>query len=275
MFSRSVEWKGGFYFSLVHCHEVFTPTPQSVSIHSYFVIILKLFQLYGWWWGICLRSKWGTTGSSVAHYTSCYRRSHPQPYVPWAVCILELKKKPPAPSTSLPQHAHRSGKPIYGILGMISLALCMSCLPGSSTESWTSPAEYIIVVTGREIKGRLSGHDIFQATDFDILPLNPNISVLNPPHPVEAHLLALLRTHLQSGNFLFSYSWDLTRRLQAQWENQEADLNKGFWEVVCCSIIWLSWIAIWNSCYRQTTAFSGTSEYYKVNCLTIRLIVFF
>ncbi|KIK71360.1 hypothetical protein GYMLUDRAFT_148807 [Collybiopsis luxurians FD-317 M1] len=127
-----------------------------------------------------------------------------------------------APSTPTPQYARPFGKPVYGILGMISLSL----------------SEYIIIITGREPIGRLSGHDIFRATDFDILPLNPNVPVLNPPHPVEAHLLALLRSHLKSGNFLFSYTWDMTRRLQAQWESQNTDSNKGLWEVADDRFFW-------------------------------------
>lgn len=35
------------------------------------------------------------------------------------------------------------------------------------------------------------------------------------------HLLALVHSHLQGGNFLFSYEWDITRRLQAQSEDDE------------------------------------------------------
>ena len=93
-------------------------------------------------------------------------------------------------------------------------------------------AEYLVILTGRESKGRLLGHDIYKATDFDILPLNPNVSVYNPPHPAEAHLLGLLRSHLFGGSFLFSYGYDLTRRLQAQWESREADETRGFFETV-------------------------------------------
>lgn len=93
-------------------------------------------------------------------------------------------------------------------------------------------AEYIIVITGRELLGRLMDHDIYRPTGFDILPVNPNISAHNPPHPVETHLLALVRSHLHDGNFLFSYQWDLTRRLQLQWEMREKDGLKAFWETV-------------------------------------------
>jgi len=92
------------------------------------------------------------------------------------------------------------------------------------------PAEYIIVLTGRERRGRLMGQEVYRATDFDILPLNPDISVLYPPHPVEGHLLALVRSHLNGGFFLFSYGWDVTTRLQAQWAAQESTQRQALWE---------------------------------------------
>jgi phosphatidylinositol 4-phosphatase len=99
-----------------------------------------------------------------------------------------------------------------------------------------SLADYIIVITGRENCGPLMGHDVYHALDFDILPLGPGISVKDPGHPVESHLLALVRTHLNSGYFLFSYGTDLTRRMQAQYEAQEKDQGKALWEVVRINI---------------------------------------
>ncbi|KAJ7693664.1 SacI homology domain-containing protein [Mycena rosella] len=126
------------------------------------------------------------------------------------------------PPHSLPPSARRSGKTIFGILGMISLSL----------------SEYVIVMTEREFKGRLMGQDIYRATDFDLLPLSPNINVHNPPHPVEAHLIALVRAHLMGGFFLFSYGWDLTRRLQAQWETREKDSDRPFWEAADDRFFW-------------------------------------
>jgi hypothetical protein len=80
------------------------------------------------------------------------------------------------------------------------------------------------------------GQEIYHATDFDILPISTKASVSNPAHPVEAHLLALVKSHLKSGNFLFSYTWDLTRRMQAQWQNREKDQGKAMWEVVSDSM---------------------------------------
>ena len=93
-------------------------------------------------------------------------------------------------------------------------------------------AEYIIIITGRELRGRFLGNNVYRATDYDILPLNPDVQVSSPPNVVEAHLLALVRSHLYGGFFLYSYGWDLTRRLQAQWETLEQDAGKALWEVV-------------------------------------------
>ncbi|THH17404.1 hypothetical protein EW146_g3395 [Bondarzewia mesenterica] len=127
-----------------------------------------------------------------------------------------------APNFTVPSNAKRSGKTIYGILGLIPLVL----------------SEYLIVITGRELRGTLLGHAIYRAVDFEILSLDPTVSVSTPPHPVEAHLLALVRSHLKSGVFLFSYSFDLTRRLQAQWVAQEQDDGRAFWEVADDRFFW-------------------------------------
>ncbi|KIJ68632.1 hypothetical protein HYDPIDRAFT_24893 [Hydnomerulius pinastri MD-312] len=126
------------------------------------------------------------------------------------------------PNTPIPSTASRYEKTVYGILGMISLAL----------------SEYVIIMTGREHRARLMGHDVYRAADFDILPLNSNVSVQSPPHPVEGHLLALVRAHLLGGCFLFSYGWDLSRRLQAQWNEREEDEKAALWEQADDRFFW-------------------------------------
>lgn len=88
------------------------------------------------------------------------------------------------------------------------------------------------MLTGRELRGRLMSQNIYRATDYDILPLNPDASVQSPPSAVEAHLLALVKLHLSGGAFFFSYAWDLTRRLQAQWSTMREDGSKALWEIV-------------------------------------------
>ncbi|KAI1797590.1 SacI homology domain-containing protein [Ganoderma leucocontextum] len=127
-----------------------------------------------------------------------------------------------APNTPLPANAERSVKTIYGIYGMISLAM----------------SEYIIVITGRELRGHIMRQNIYRATEYDILPLNPDVSVQSPPNVVESHLLALVQSHLQGGTFFFSYGWDITRRLQAQWMTLQEDGDKALWEIADDRFFW-------------------------------------
>ncbi|KIP01492.1 hypothetical protein PHLGIDRAFT_113019 [Phlebiopsis gigantea 11061_1 CR5-6] len=99
-------------------------------------------------------------------------------------------------------------------------------------------SEYVIIITGRELRGRFMGNNVYRATDYEVLPLNPDISVQNPPNRVEAHLLALVRSHLYQSSFLYSYGWDLTRRLQAQWETLKDDAGRALWEVADDRFFW-------------------------------------
>ena len=163
----------------------------------------------------------------------------------------------------------RYGRAIHGIVGLISLTLCawpskrvfpvrrLGLTPNELT------AEYLILITNRERFGGISNNDIFNANEFEIMPLNPDVSVQNPSHPVEAYLLALVRSHLNGGSFFFSYTWDLTRRLQVQWLEEKADAGKASWEAVG---IMLNCVAerISNEihCFRQTTDFSGISKHW-------------
>lgn len=94
------------------------------------------------------------------------------------------------------------------------------------------------------------GQEVYRATEFDILALNPNISAQHPPHAVEGHLLALIRSHLKSSFLLLSYGWDLTTRLQAQWATQESSKGKALWETVSITDR-LSWIRLTFSSGRR------------------------
>lgn len=120
-------------------------------------------------------------------------------------------------------------------------------------------AEYLIIITGRELRGHLLGHPIYRAVDFDILPLDPGISASKPSHPVETHLLALVRTHLNSGQFLYCYEFDVTRRLQAQYVARQKDEDMPMWEIVgvVLSIYATSFL---YAAHRPMTGFFGISE---------------
>lgn len=138
------------------------------------------------------------------------------------------------PNSAIPSSAKRYKKTVYGIFGLISLSQCRSPSPIMDVALTRYPlvAEYLIVITGRELQGHLLGQPIYRAVEFDILPVRPGLSVSKPSHPVETHLLALVRSHLNSGLFLYSYVFDVTRRLQAQYVARESDERKPMWETV-------------------------------------------
>ncbi|EJD04396.1 uncharacterized protein FOMMEDRAFT_83474 [Fomitiporia mediterranea MF3/22] len=119
---------------------------------------------------------------------------------------------------------------IFGIIGIISLAI----------------TDYIVVMTGLEFKGELLGHEVFRATKFEMLPMNPDVEP--ELYPAENYLMGLLRNHLETGLFWFSYTWDLTRRLQAQW-NDNSD-GKFLWEVADDRFFWNKYgTTFWDSAY--------------------------
>lgn len=93
------------------------------------------------------------------------------------------------------------------------------------------PADYLILITGREHRGQILDRDIYHATSFEILPVNRNSVALQ--HPVERHLFSLLRSHFANGLFWFSYDYDLTRSLQSQWDSLVSqEKGKPLWETV-------------------------------------------
>jgi SacI homology domain len=103
------------------------------------------------------------------------------------------------------------------------------------------------------------GQDVYHATNFEILPLNPNISVENPPHVVEANFLALLKSHFQSGSFLVSYNWDLTTRLQEQYQRAAQAEDKALYELVRTRFLDVS-NTLTNLIPRRMTVSSGTAS---------------
>ncbi|EJT97779.1 hypothetical protein DACRYDRAFT_71440 [Dacryopinax primogenitus] len=109
--------------------------------------------------------------------------------------------------------AHERVIRVYGILGILSL----------------TTADFLIVITNRARHGRLIGSEIYLATDFKVLPIPSTAnSAQLLDHPVEKRLLTLVKNHLDSGKFWFSYGWDLTRRLQSQWGDVKVE-GEGLW----------------------------------------------
>ncbi|KAG9083263.1 hypothetical protein FS749_006177 [Ceratobasidium sp. UAMH 11750] len=108
----------------------------------------------------------------------------------------------------------RPTRTIYGVFGILPL----------------STSDYLIVITNRERRGSLFGNPIYRATDFAVLPL----ALAPVDHPVEKHLLALVRTHLKTGSFWFSHGWDLTTKLQ----NKQPGSTKPLWEQADDRFFW-------------------------------------
>ncbi|KAK0530681.1 Phosphoinositide phosphatase sac1 [Tilletia horrida] len=104
---------------------------------------------------------------------------------------------------------------IYGILGLLKL----------------STTEFLIVITSRSRVATLFGKPIYLATDFRVLPISSSVKSNLLSNPVEKALLAMLKTHLYSAPFYFSYGVDLTNSFQRQSVHPVAsDLSKPLWE---------------------------------------------
>ncbi|KAG0335497.1 hypothetical protein BG004_008425 [Podila humilis] len=102
---------------------------------------------------------------------------------------------------------------IYGVIGFIRL------LAG----------EYMVVITDRTKIGRIGENDIYKVKDYKVLPLSRNNLALTEAQVTEeAAYLSLLHSHLQSGLFHFSYTFDLTHTLQRQAELKNS--TESIWE---------------------------------------------
>ncbi|GJJ73572.1 phosphatidylinositol 4-phosphatase [Entomortierella parvispora] len=102
---------------------------------------------------------------------------------------------------------------IFGVIGFIRL------LAG----------EYMVVITERTNIGRIGEHDIYKVKDYKVLPLSRNNLALTASQvDEEASYLSLLHAHLQSGQFHFSYGYELTHTLQRQ--SALKDNKQPIWE---------------------------------------------
>lgn len=91
---------------------------------------------------------------------------------------------------------------IAGLVGIIKLRL----------------TQYAVLATKAMSVGQLLGHEIYQVTKFDIVPLRK--SPLRDEN--ETRYLALVEEHLKTGEFFFSYTHDLTNSFQRQGRKQES-----------------------------------------------------
>ncbi|KAG4303873.1 hypothetical protein PORY_002727 [Pneumocystis oryctolagi] len=86
---------------------------------------------------------------------------------------------------------------IYGIVGIVQLKF----------------DKYLIVITEREIVGRIVQDDIFRMKSFDIISLMDKKQMIDYD---EIQYIELIKKHLKSGSFYFSYTLDITNTVQRQ-----------------------------------------------------------
>ncbi|ODV90616.1 hypothetical protein CANCADRAFT_16693, partial [Tortispora caseinolytica NRRL Y-17796] len=73
--------------------------------------------------------------------------------------------------------------------------------------------KYLITITTVSAIGSIRGHTVYQAIDFEIIPvINPTGQTASP----DSELLALVKNHLNSAKLYFSYTLDISNSLQRQ-----------------------------------------------------------
>lgn len=112
---------------------------------------------------------------------------------------------PPALSLSSTLPAYTKGCKTLSVLGILGL------LPLHTTH-------FLVVITSRShVTNITKDAPVYMATDFRLFPISAKADKsLLVKHPVEKTLIELLKGHLYSAPFYFSYGWDLTSSLQRQ-----------------------------------------------------------
>ncbi|GAA6054500.1 hypothetical protein JCM3770_001019 [Rhodotorula araucariae] len=106
----------------------------------------------------------------------------------------------------------------YGLFGIISLVR----------------SDYLIVVTKRTKVATVFGSAVFAATDFSLFPLERASTADLLKQPDEAYLLGLVKSHLYSAPFYFTYGgYNVTSRLQ-----QQEPSDKPLWETADDRFFW-------------------------------------
>ncbi|KIM31856.1 hypothetical protein M408DRAFT_327265, partial [Serendipita vermifera MAFF 305830] len=112
---------------------------------------------------------------------------------------------------------------VYGVMGILKLAT----------------TDFLVLITNRKSKGNLLGKEIYLATDYKVLPISSQSTISQIlANPAEKQLLALVHSHLFSSTFLFSYDWDITRRMQAQVIAHADDATKAPWQAADLRFFW-------------------------------------
>lgn len=109
----------------------------------------------------------------------------------------------------------------YGLFGLISLV----------------HSDYLVVITKRTKVATVLDTPIYTASDFGVYPLERKSTADLLDLPDEAYLLGLVKSHLYSAPFYFSYGdYNVTTRLQEQPDAPTSD--KPLWETADDRFFW-------------------------------------
>ncbi|GAA5922901.1 hypothetical protein JCM1841_003776 [Sporobolomyces salmonicolor] len=107
---------------------------------------------------------------------------------------------------------------VYGLFGIISLLR----------------SDYLIVITKRTKVAHVLSTPIYSAADFAVFPIERTSSSELLRQPEEAYLLGLVKSHLYSAPFYFSYGgYNVSTKLQAQEPGE-----KNLWETADDRFFW-------------------------------------
>ncbi|GAA6022266.1 hypothetical protein JCM8202_001999 [Rhodotorula sphaerocarpa] len=113
---------------------------------------------------------------------------------------------------------------VYGLFGIISLL----------------KSDYLIVITKRTKVATVFGSPVFAASDFSVFPLDRSAGASTATNllksPEESYLLGLVKTHLDTAPFYFTYGgYSLATRLQ---EQKVGGADKPFWQQADDRFFW-------------------------------------
>lgn len=99
-----------------------------------------------------------------------------------------------------------------------------------------TPADYLIVITKRTKVATVLGSAVYAAADFSVFPIDRSANNADlVKNPEESYLLGLVKSHLYSAPFYFTYGgYNVTTRLQEQQPDGDHHYppSKPFWQTV-------------------------------------------
>lgn len=141
-----------------------------------------------------------------------------------------------AARTSLQIQSDSTPQRVFGIMGIAQLKL----------------DRYLLVITRRVSRGRIARDEIFEATRVELYPMRfRSLAMIKDVEELE--YLALLKFHLKTGPFYFSYTRDLTNSLQRQVTNASTSNSDPLWAKADERFFWNRYLMEELISYRKKT----------------------